>query len=167
MAILRLVKPKETEIAMDIINMAKALLKSQGIDQWQSGYPDYARIEQDVNQATAYFIEEDGDIMGYLCADFGGEPAYEHLKGDWATTEPYVVLHRLAFTDKARGKGLATTAFKLVEELSKSKGVMSFRVDTDEANKTMQHILKKNGFTYRGVIWFDNSEKIAFDKIIV
>lgn len=49
---------------------------------------------------------------------------------------------------------------------AKAKGISNFRVDTDADNQIMQHVLKKNGFVYCGVIWFDNSEKIAFEKLI-
>ena len=96
--------------------------------------------------------------------DFDGEPAYKDIQGKWNTSENYVVVHRMAFTDNARGKGISGIAFRLVEELSRKRGISSFRVDTDAGNKKMQHVLQKNGFTYCGTIWFDNSEKIAFDK---
>ena len=33
-------KMEDIEIAMDIINDGKKYLKQQGIDQWQTGYPD-------------------------------------------------------------------------------------------------------------------------------
>ena len=56
--------------------------------------------------------------------------------------------------------------FELVGQMSLEKGVHSFRVDTDADNQKMRHVLQKNGFTYRGTIWFDNSEKIAFDKTL-
>lgn len=108
MITLRLAIEHEADTAMEIIDMAKAHLKDQGIDQWQTGYPD-----------------------------------------------------------KARGKGLSTDAFRLAEELSKARGIDSFQVDTDADNQKMQHVLKKNGFEYCGTIWFDNSEKIAFDKLII
>ncbi len=121
-------------------------------------------IEQDIATSKGYFVVDNDDIIGYLCIDFDGEPAYNGLNGEWATDENYVVVHRMAFNDNARGNGCSFTVFKLVEELSKSKGIHSFRVDTDAGNKKMQHILSKAGFTYRGTIWFDNSEKIAFDK---
>lgn len=47
----------------------------------------------------------------------------------------------------------------------KDRKVGSFRVDTDEDNHIMKHILSKNGFTYCGTIWFDNSVKIAYEKV--
>lgn len=40
------------------------------------------------------------------------------------------------------------------------------KVDTDADNKMMQQALKKFGFTYCGTVCFDNSEKIAFEKLI-
>ena len=48
--------------------------------------------------------------------------------------------------------------------MSRERGVYSFRVDTDADNRKMRHILEKNGFTFRGTICFDNSEKLAYDK---
>jgi GNAT superfamily N-acetyltransferase len=157
----------EAQLAMDIIDMAKKHLKQQNIDQWQSGYPDFNCIEKDIAEGKGYFITDKDTILGYLCIDFAGEPAYETLKGTWKTEDKYVVVHRMAFTDDARGRGISSIAFKLVENLSKMKGITSFRIDTDSNNHKMQHILQKNGFEYRGPILFDNSEKIAFDKIIV
>lgn len=163
---LRNITLEEADIAMEIINMAKKHLKDQGIDQWQTGYPDLACLQKDAIDNKGYFAVDGDEILAYLCVDYDGEPAYNDLNGTWNTDENYVVVHRMAFSDKARGKNLSGKVFALVEEMSKKRGVTGFRVDTDEANKKMQHVLKKNGFVYTGTIWFDNSEKIAFDKTI-
>lgn len=161
---LRLAAMNELDIAMDIIDSAKAHLKTQGIDQWQTGYPDEACIKSDILAERGFFAVEGDEILGYLCVDYVGEPAYRDMRGTWNTAEDYVVVHRMAFSDKARGKGASSAVFQLVEDMSRERGITSFRVDTDEGNKKMQHVLKKSGFTYCGTIWFDSSEKIAFDK---
>ena len=165
---LRNTQAGEEQIAMEIIDQAKAYLKEQGIDQWQTGYPNMEAILGDIEKQRGYFFLEDETIFGYACIDYEGEPAYKELKGHWLSPvdAPYVVVHRMAFSEESRGKGLADVAFRLVAEQAKAKGIENFRVDTDEANKIMQSVLKKNGFTYCGVIWFDNSEKIAFEKKI-
>ncbi len=160
------VKLKDIDKALDIVDVAKKHLKEQGIDQWQNGYPDYECIKGDIINKTGFFLREKGEVLGYLCIDFKEEPAYNDLNGKWNSSEKYVVMHRLAFSENARGRNLSDTVFGLIEEMSKKQGVYYFRVDTDEENKKMQHILKKNGFSYCGTIWFDNSEKIAFDKKI-
>ena len=166
MVSIRLVKSQEAELAMEIINAGKRYLKAQGVDQWQTGYPALDDIQQDIVEEKGYFLTVDGEVSGYVCIDFGGEPAYSTLEGKWATPEQYAVIHRLAFSDKARGKGLADTAFRLAEKVALQHGVTAVRVDTDNENKKMKHLLAKNGFTYRGSVWYDNSIKIAYDKII-
>lgn len=161
---LRNAVPSETETALAIIHTAKEHLKQQGIGQWQTGYPDRACIENDLSKGKGYFLVEGKTILGYLCIDYDGEPAYSRLNGTWTTGPEYVVVHRMAFTQQARGRGLSHAAFELVERMSLRKNIHSFRVDTDPENLKMKHILQKNGFRPCGTIWFDNSEKIAFEK---
>ncbi len=151
---------------MELINQAKAFLKSKGVDQWQQGYPNEACIEKDINDQTGYVCIDEGEIIGYLCVDFRGEPAYDTLEGSWLSIQPYVVVHRMALDNNVKGKGLATQVFQLVEKLSLEKGIHSFKVDTDSDNEIMKHILQKNGFQYCGTINFDNSVKIAYEKLI-
>lgn len=163
---LRKAKGDELDTAMALIDQAKAFLKQQGVDQWQSGYPDRDCIAADIAAEKGYFCVENGTVAGYLCIDFDGEPAYASLNGTWLTQETYVVVHRMALDDRVKGRGLASRVFALVEELARGKGVHSFKVDTDRDNRIMRHLLEKNGFSYCGTIRFDNSEKVAFEKRI-
>lgn len=166
MITLRPTQMEELDLAMAMIDAAKVHLHDQGIDQWQDGYPNRPYLEQDITQGKGFFAVDGQEILGYLCIDFGGDPSYDDIEGQWDNDLPYVVVHRMAFSPLARGRGLSGTVFNLVEDMAVAAGIYSFRVDTDQGNKKMQHILKKQEFTYRGVILFDNSEKIAFDKKI-
>ena len=163
---LQIVKKENFELAMNMINAAKQHLKEQGINQWQNGYPDEDCIYRDIINQKGYFLSDGTEAFGYLCIDFDGNPAYDELNGEWLSGGQYVVVHRLALSNQARGKGISSAVFQLVEQYALEKGITAFRVDTDAGNQKMQHILKKNGFAYCGTIWFDNSEKIAFEKIL-
>lgn len=163
---LQIVREADLDLAMEIIHAAKRHLKEQGIDQWQNGYPDEACIRRDIAGQKGYFLSDEAQMLGYLCIDFDGEPAYDELNGAWLSDEPYVVMHRLALSDRARGRGASGAAFRLVEQRARERGIASFRVDTDADNQKMRHILEKNGFSYCGTIRFDNSEKIAFEKLL-
>ena len=164
--LLKLADIQDLTIAIQLIEQGKAFLKSLGIDQWQNGYPDEVCIKNDILERKGYFLVYGKAIVGYMCIDFDGEPAYDNLQGKWLSHMPYVVVHRMVINNTFKKKGLASIAFQLVEKLAIQNGIQSFRVDTDIDNKIMQHILNKNGFQYCGIVNFDNSEKIAFEKLI-
>lgn len=66
-----------------------------------------------------------------------------------------------------RGMGLTNTAFMLTEKLCIQKDIPYIRADTDFSNKCIQHVLKKNGFEQCGIVIFQGSEKLAFDKLLL
>lgn len=153
--------------AVDLINDGKQYLKEQGSDQWQTGYPDESDIREDILHERGYFVTDGTQPLAYLCIDFGGEPAYSQIKGQWLTDGSfYGVIHRLAIRNGQRGKGLSGAIFRLAEELCKNQGAKSIRVDTDEKNTIMQHIMQKNGFTLCGTIFFAGGDKLAFEKVL-
>ncbi len=156
---------EQTDEIAALIEEAKVFLKECGVDQWQDGYPGREDIAADIRARKGYVLMDGGKAAGYCCADFGGEPAYETLKGSWLDAEPYVVIHRMAVGNAYKGQGLAKRLFAEVEGLAASRGVRSIRVDTDEGNAVMRHIIDSLGFTYCGTIWFADSVKIAFQKL--
>lgn len=166
MNVLELARMEESEICMDIITEGKNFQNEQGFTQWTDDYPNIDTIRNDIQNTKGYVLKMDHKIAGYMCVDFEGEPAYADIQGEWRAKKPYAVIHRMAFKKEYRGLGLADVAFMLIEKLCIQKGIYYIRVDTDFSNKLMQHILKKNGFETCGKIFFQGSEKIAFDKFI-
>lgn len=163
---LELAKSNELAICYNIIEEGRSFQKEQGFVQWTEAYPNRDTIEADIEKKKGYVIKADKDILGYMCVDFDGEPAYDDINGAWRSEAPYAVVHRMAFSKKARGKGIADIAFGLIDKLCVAKGVKYIRVDTDFPNKRMQHILKKNGYVYCGTIVFQNGDKLAYDKLL-
>ena len=156
----------ELDVCYSIIDTGRKFQKEQGFTQWTDDYPNADTIMRDIYDGKGYVLKSEGRIAGYMCIDFDGEPAYNNINGKWETQEPYAVVHRMAFSTDFRGKGLADVVFRLIDELCVSRGIMSIRVDTDFPNKRMQHILQKNGFVQRGVIIFQGSSKLAYDKTL-
>lgn len=163
---LELARLNDIALCYEIIREGRAFQKEQGFEQWTETYPNQDTILNDIQSQKGYVIKSNGDIAGYMCIDFSGEPAYADIKGEWRRDTPYAVVHRMAFRKKYRGTGLAGIAFKLIEELCVKNDVRNIRVDTDFSNARMQHLLKKNGFINCGVIVFQGSEKLAFDKLL-
>ncbi len=161
---LELAQPAELAVCYAMIEAGRAFQQAQGFVQWTADYPNLDTIRSDIRDQKGYVVRADGEIAGYLCIDFDGEPAYAKIDGAWHTAEPYAVVHRMAFDSRFRGQGLAGTTFRLVETLCREKAVPSIRVDTDFPNKRMQHILEKAGFSQCGVIVFQGSGKLAYEK---
>lgn len=164
---LKEVQPDEVQTAMELINDAKKYLKLQGIDQWQTGYPDFSIIQEDIANKRGYFLMDGGQSAAYLCIDFAGEPAYRTIDGKWKSELPYAVIHRMAISSAYRGQGLAGMIFHLAQDVCLGRGLHSLRADTDKDNTIMRHLLEKNGFVFCGTIWFDNSIKYAYEKLFI
>lgn len=160
---LRKALPHESEMCYQCIEDARAYHKSLGFVQWHPDYPTMQTIIDDIAQNIGYvFVDEQG-IIGYCCIIFGDEPAYHKIEGAWKTDCPYAVVHRMAFNSKARGGGLSKEAIALIKELCLANKVSAIRVDTQDENKVMQHILAREGFEYCGLIQFDGGPKLAYE----
>ena len=151
---------------MELIRQAKAFLKTNGVDQWQDGYPEQEDIEGDIRDGIGYVLTDNDVIIAYTGIDFRGEPAYESLRGQWLNEEPYAVIHRTAVDNAVKGRGFAQRLFSEAERIARERGVYNIRIDTDEDNKIMRHVIEKMGFVYCGVVIFANSPKIAFQKCV-
>ena len=161
---LDLAKSEDAQKCYGIIEEAKQFQKDQGFTQWTEDYPNLDTVRQDIRTEKGYVVTCGKQIAGYMCIDFSGEPAYEHIEGKWNTDLPYAVIHRMAFSKEFRNRGLSSIALSLIEDLCRSNNIKNIRVDTDFPNKRMQHILEKNGFSRCGVIVFQGNGKLAYDK---
>lgn len=163
-------------LILQFITEAQQHLKDQGIDQWQDGYPNEAGIRADIAANIGYLAvltPAEGSAagaakkIGYLCIDFGGEPAYDVITdGQWHTAAPYAVVHRMTIGDAYKGKGLARSVFALVDAFCRTQGVQNFRIDTHPDNVKMQHLLTQHGFALCGTVIYASGIRLAYDKII-
>lgn len=159
---------KDIKRIMKIIDEAKIYFKENKINQWQDGYPNIKVIEDDIKNGCSYVLLKDNNVIGTSVIDFNGEETYNKIyKGRWLTNKEYAVIHRIAIDNSYKGLGIASEIIKNAEKLCVEKNIKSIRVDTHRDNISMQKLLKKNGFTYCGIIYLeDKSERVAFEKII-
>ena len=154
---------------MNIIKQAQSYFKEHGIDQWQDGYPNIETIRNDISNKYGYVLLKDNNVIGTAAVSFDGEKTYDFIyDGKWLSNNEYAVIHRIAVDSNYKGLGFASLIIKNVEKICLSKGVHSIKIDTHRGNKSMQRLLKKNGFEYCGIIYLDDkSERIAFEKTLI
>lgn len=163
---LRQAKQSELAISWEIIQYAIEQRRLDGSRQWQDGYPNEASIQDDLDHGYAHLVTENEDVLAYAAIIFGKEPAYEHIEGKWLTNGDYVAIHRVAASELAKGKGVATKLFQMIEELCMSKNVYSIKVDTNFDNIPMLRILEKLNYTYCGEVYFRGGARKAFEKVL-
>ena len=156
---IRLASRDEAKNCYQCIEDARAYHKSLGFEQWHPDYPTLQTIADDIAQSIGYSFVKGNEVVGYCCIIFGNEPAYSRIDGAWK----YAVVHRMAFSSKARGSGLSHEAFQLIKDLCRAKHIDAVCLDTQEENKVMQHVLGREGFTYCGLIQFDGGPKLAYE----
>ena len=168
--ILRHSTNKDIPRILEIIDDAKALLKSLNINQWQNGYPNQEQIENDIKNNESYVVIKDDKIIATTMYTTRKEPTYKEIfDGNWILNEDekYGVIHRLATAKEVRKQGIAEFIFKELHKKLKEKYIQSLKIDTHEENFGMQSLIKKLGYQYCGIIYTNYGDKrLAFEKII-
>ncbi len=163
-------KAKTADISaiMEIVEEAKAYFRSQGINQWQDGYPNAESIGSDIQNGYGYLLREKEDAVAYASISFDGEPTYTIIEeGNWRSQEPYAVIHRVCVKNRYKGQGVASCFLEKAKELCRAQGVHWLRMDTHKENQSMQKFLRKNGFELRGIIYLQNGDpRLAFDRYV-
>ena len=145
-----MIEIRKTEIAelgilMELFEQGKRIMRKSGnMKQWTGGYPD-----------------EEQNIVGTFTFIQGNDPTYARIyEGAWSDdTRPYGVIHRLASTEQS--KGVASACLQWCY-----RQIPNLRADTHRDNHILQHILKKHGFQYCGIIYLQNGdERLAFQKL--
>jgi GNAT superfamily N-acetyltransferase len=155
---------EDIEQIMSIVSDAQLSLRELGIDQWQDGYPSKMVIEDDIVSGVGYVYCVDCKIVGYVAILFTGEERYCQISDDnWNTGDDYVVVHRLCVRRGYTKSGIAMSLMDFAAQLAKEKGCSGFRIDTHRGNIRMLSMLKKLGFEYCGIIYYDSGERLAYD----
>ncbi|KAF2079050.1 GNAT family N-acetyltransferase [Flavobacterium sharifuzzamanii] len=155
--------PAIWEILQDAIEQRRL----DGSSQWQDGYPNELSIKNDIENGYGYVFTENESILAYAAIIFDKEPAYENIEGKWLTDGNYTVMHRVAVSKLAKGKGIATKLFESIEGLSVENKIYSIKVDTNFDNTPMLKILDRLKYTYCGEVYFRGSARKAFEKRLI
>ena len=153
---------KDLEEIRLIYQSARKFMSDNGNpNQWGNNNPPLSRTKEDLRENNLYVVEDDKDILAVFFYKYGDDPTYKIIhQGNWLNNSPYGVIHRIAVSDKARGKGIAGICFDFAYSQCKN-----LKIDTHKDNIPMQRALAKHGFKQCGIIHLVNGDKrIAFQK---
>ena len=159
--VVRRAAESDMEDIMQMVGDSRELMRQNGnTTQWVNGYPSREIIMNDIYSGNGYIIYEQTGLspVGYFAFIIGEEPTYNIIVGgQWSdANEQYGTIHRLA-----RKLGYSGVARKCLEYCKNQ--ITHLRADTHKDNATVQHILEREGFEYRGIIYVsDGTERLAY-----
>ncbi len=169
----RLAASTDLDRIMEIVGDAQIFLKSNGVNQWQNGYPTREAFESDIQKGGCHVFLIDGRIAGVVSVFFETEENYAYIEdGAWLTGDAhYSVFHRAAVDRNCRGMGIASQMLSCAEKITKEHCLKSIRGDTHRDNKAMRGLLEKRGFVHCGTIYLDNmhspgNERVCYEKLL-
>lgn len=151
---------------MLLAKAARQIMKDNGNPtQWTDNHPSRETIEDDVQHADSYVIcKTEGEIVGTFVFREGPDPSYAKIyNGEWIdNTRTYHVIHRVMSMPDAHG------IFADIMDYC-NKHADNLRIDTHRNNSIMQHLIKKYGFHYCGIVHIidldTDFERLAYQKI--
>lgn len=158
---IRKTKYEDLDAIEKIFSYARKYMQENGNPtQWKDDRPSLDLVIEDIANDSSYVVLSDDRIVGTFAFIRGIEPTYIDIDGAWLDDAEYGTIHRIASDGSIKG------IFEYVLEFCESFGI-DIRIDTHIDNKTMLHLIEKNGFVRCGIIIVDDgSERIAFQKKI-
>ena len=158
---------QDMEGILEIYAAARRYMAEKGNPgQWLDGYPKRELLEEDMKEGALYVCTGCGadkeELLGVFAFFVGIEdPSYGYIEaGRWLNDEPYGVVHRIAVSESAHGRGVGRFC---LDECGKL--VKNLRIDTHRDNLPMQKVIEQCGFKYCGIIYVeDGSPRLAFMK---
>ena len=155
-----LAKEEDLDCVMEIIQAGINTMHERGnFKQWGNGYPSQEFMLEEIQNQHCYLVKTEEGPVATFCLICNGDPGYDTIEGAWLNHEPYAAIHRLAVL--VNGQGYGRSCIQWV--CNRYKNV---RIDTHEANISMQKLISSCGFTYCGIVHQQGTPtRLAYHKI--
>ncbi len=170
---IRLAQTMDLPDILLITNQASLRLASQGIPQWQGGYPSRSNFEHDIAKQQLFVaIDDTQHVVGFASISLDEDPNYDTVFGGsfWTIPHPSVVIHRLAVDEHHLGRGIARALYLHAEVIAHQQGRHSLKVDTHEKNIAMNRLIIKMGYQLIGTVKLAHDAidpwRLAYEKVI-
>lgn len=124
-------------------------MEKQEIHQWDEIYPDKEIIAEDIARNQMYIGKIDNKIT--VCFVLSEEYDEEYKNGKWQWPDDrFCVIHRLCVSPDSQNRGIAAETLKYIENLCKSQGYDSIRLDCFTENPYSRKLYEKAGYSVVG-----------------
>ena len=124
-------------------------MEKDNIHQWDEIYPDKDILKEDITKNQMYIGKTDNKIA--VCFVLSEDYDEEYKNGCWKYTDSrFNVIHRLCVNPLFQNQGIAAKTLEYIENLSKSEGYDSIRLDCFTQNPYSRKLYDKAGYSITG-----------------
>lgn len=139
---------------------------ANGIYQWDEVYPSIEDLENDLENEELYVGKSEGDIGVVFVLNQDFDEQYQN--GKWVLeTEDYMVIHRLCVHPKFQNRGLGKKTLLHIEEILKSEGIKSIRLDAYTMNPFALRMYNSLGYSVVGEANWRKGKFYLMEKILI
>jgi ribosomal protein S18 acetylase RimI-like enzyme len=162
----RLGRLEDVEEISRMVDSAKELMSSQGIEQWDEIYPAKEDFEDDIKKQTLYVVIDDDNLESEeSSADTNNEKLTDsNLAAIYVISTEYddaynnasweydnaCIIHRLCVAPGQQNKGIGKKLLDKIEGQLVDMGFDSVRLDVFSENPFALRLYEKNGYEKRG-----------------
>ncbi len=154
-------KVEDIEAIMSIFKQCTKILLEANIDQWDGSYPTVEIFQHDINEGNVFVIKEDQKILATITLNSQQDDQYKAIKWKFQL-EKVLVIHRLAVSPDAQGKGYGRKLCEFTESYGAENGFEVIRLDAYSGNSISCMLYEKlNYHRAEGYCWF-HGNKLPF-----
>ena len=120
--------------------------------RWSNGkHPTVEGIKAYIDEESMYLYIESGAIVGAMAVTmYQGEDYHAIEWTQQVADDKVAVIHILAVSPDAQGKGIGSEMIREAIRLARDKGMLAIRLDALASNTPAHKIYERLGFEYRG-----------------
>ena len=162
---IRLATSADAETLLALVRDCVAAMRAAGIEQWDEVYPNAETIAADLASGTLHVVCEDEAIIASITIDSNLDPLWQGM--DWsADSEPAAAVHRLMVHPSQQGRGLAKQLVLHSENVARSQGCRSIRLDSFLLNPAAMALYPRLGYRRTGTAMMRKGEFAGFEKLL-
>ncbi len=155
----------QIDLVMELIGASAHHMSKNGIDQWDSLYPDRDTVNTDIKNSYAYGYFMDNEPAGYMALNTNCDVEYNDVNWKYSHDNS-LILHRLTVHPEHQRKGIARKMMAFYEEFAIKNGYKTIRFDTFSENPGAMNLYKSLGYNIPGYVNFRKGKFWVFEKQI-
>lgn len=137
-------------------------MRKQGIDQWDSIYPDEATLAQDVASYFMYLLMRGKSVLSAVVLNEEQDAEYQNV--DWRRQGTPAVVHRLCVGAAEQGNGIGRQTVLFAERELRRRGYDCIRLDAFPLNPSAIRLYESLGYEKAGEVTFRKGKFNCYEK---